>query len=74
MHGAAILDFEDVVDEVLMTFLVGNPASGGVPVETSNWEIRNSNLPVQLEHTMCVGVTSLPTTHPGSCRDHCTAL
>ncbi len=43
MHGAAILDFEVRVGEVLPTFRVAKPTSGGIPVEISNWELGNSD-------------------------------
>ncbi len=44
MHEAAILDFEVGVGEVLPTFRVGNPTSGGVPVEISDKELGNSKM------------------------------
>ncbi len=51
MHGAAMLDFEVGVDEVLPTFQVGNPTSGGAPVKIFNWELGNSDFRVQMERT-----------------------
>ena len=38
MRRATTMDFD-----FLQTFLNGNPTSGCVPVETSDWELRNSN-------------------------------
>ncbi len=52
MHGAAILDFEVGVGEVLPTFWVGNLTLGGVPFEISDWELRNSDFRVQMELTI----------------------
>lgn len=51
-HGAAILDFEVVVGEGLPTFRVGNPTSGCVPFEIFDWELGNSDFPVQMECTI----------------------
>ncbi len=52
MRGAAILDFEVRVGEVLPTVRLVNPTSGGVPVEISDWKLRNSDFRVQMEHTI----------------------
>ncbi len=49
MHGAAILDFEVGVGEVLPTFQVGNLTSGGVPAVISDWEVGISKFPVAIE-------------------------
>ncbi len=58
MHGAAILDFEVGVGEGLPAF--GNPTSGGVPVEISDWELRNSDFWVQTE---ALGAFAAPCVH-----------
>ena len=46
MYGAAILDFEVRAGGVRLTFRVGNPTSGGVQVEISDWELRSSDFRV----------------------------
>jgi len=52
------LDFEVGGCEILPTFRVGNPTSKGVPPETSDLELGNSDFRVQLERTVCSkGVT-----------------
>lgn len=48
MSGAAIVDFEVEDGEVCPTFRVGNPTSGRVPVEISDWELGNSDFLVQM--------------------------
>ena len=52
MHEATILDFEVGASEVHATVRVGDPTSGGVPVEISTWVFGNSDFQVQLESTM----------------------
>jgi len=48
MRGAAILDFEVGVVEILQTFRVGYPNSGAVPVAMSHWELGKSDFRVQI--------------------------
>ncbi len=52
MHGTAILDFEVGVGEGPSTFRVGNPTSGGVPVQIFDWVLGNSDFRVQMERTI----------------------
>ena len=43
MHGTIILDFEVMAGGVHLTFRVGDPTSGGVPVEIYDLELGNSD-------------------------------
>lgn len=45
MRRAAMLVFEVRVDEVPLTFRVRTPTSLGVPVNISEWELRNPDFP-----------------------------
>lgn len=51
IYGAAILDFELRVGEVLLTFLAGNPTSRSIPTDISDRGLGNLDFPVQTERT-----------------------
>lgn len=52
IHGAAILNHGVGGSAVVPTFRVGNPTSGGVQVESSNWELGNSDFLCQMQRTI----------------------
>lgn len=52
MPLVAILDCGVKVCEALLTFLIGNPTLGGVPVEMFDREHGNSDFPIKLECTI----------------------
>lgn len=47
-----ILDYYLGLAGVALTFQVGNQSWGSIPEKNSNWELRNSDFWLNLEHTI----------------------